>query len=109
MTLKADMTTDLATFFNTDEFGESVTYTPSGGAGKTITIDFEDEDRASQTPAPPGDEMVILVKYSDATAAGRGDAFTIDSVTWYLESIVGGGPEEGIWHIKVTRSTRRSL
>ena len=110
MSFKTDIAADLAAvFFNPLEFGESVTYTPSGGAAKTITICYADENLAIQTPQPPGDSMIILVQYTDATAPGRGDSFTIHSATWYLEGITAGGPEEGIWHIRVTRSARRDI
>lgn len=110
MTLKTDMATDLTNvFFNADEFSESATYTASGSAAATITIGFEEENLAMQNPQPPGDSMVILVKYSDATSLGRGDSFSINSVTWYLDEIVSGGRAEGIWHVRVTRSARRDL
>lgn len=110
MTFKTEIAADLTSvFFNAIEFAESVTYTPNGAAAKTIAICFGDEDLAAQTPAPPGDSMIILVQYADATAPGRGDKFTIDSVTWYLDAIVGGGRVEGIWQICVTRSARRDI
>lgn len=110
MTLKDQIAADLtAVFFNSDEFGESATYTSSGGVAKTITICFGDEDLAAQTPAPPGDTMIIMVQYTDALTPRKGDTFTIDGVTWNLDRIAAGGPEEGIWHIRVTRSARRDI
>lgn len=109
MTLKTQILADLPVFFNVDEFAESVTYTPKGAAAKTVTICFGAEDPAAQTPAPPGDAMVILVKYADAAAPTTGDTFLIDGVTWNLSGIVSGGPEAGIWQIRVTRSARRDI
>ena len=76
MTLKADMTTDLAAFFETDEFAESVTYTAKGSTGKSIDVILTDEDPAIEATIPPGDRMVILAKYADITAPRRGDTFT---------------------------------
>lgn len=107
MTFKTDMATDLTTFFNANEFGESVTYTPATGAASTITICFEDENLSSQAAPTPSDTMTVLVKYTDVTAPARGDKLTINSVTWYLESITAGGRAEGIWHLLLTRSARR--
>jgi len=109
MTLKADLTTDLTAFFATDEFAESVTFTPATGTAKTVSICFEAEDLATQSPQPPGDEMIILVQYADVSAPARGDVYTINAASWYHDEIVGGGRAEGIWHLRVTRSARRDL
>jgi hypothetical protein len=103
---------DLANvFFNPDELGKSVIYTPSGGAGVAITVIPVGEDLSGQVPAPPVDMMVILVQYTDAAAPAHGDTYAnpLTGVTWYHEEIVSGGPESGIWHIRVTRSARRDL
>ena len=109
MTLAADMTTDLAVFFNTNEFAESVSYTAKGGAAKTITVIPSDEDPAIEATIPPGDRMIVLAKYADITAPRRGDTFTINSETWYVVGEPAGGRAEGIWHIEVSRSARRQL
>lgn len=110
MSLKTQIAADLAAaniWFDVDAFAESVTYTPAGGIAKTITIIPDAEDPASQTPAPPGDSMIILARSSEVTAPGRGDAYTIDTVTWYHEEIVSGGPKSGVYHIMLSRSARR--
>lgn len=108
MTFKTQLAADLNNvFFNTDEFAESITYTPAGGTAKTITAICNVEDPASQTPAPPGDSMIILARSSEVTAPGRGDTYTIDTVTWYHEEIVSGGPKSGVYHIGLSRSARR--
>jgi hypothetical protein len=109
MTLKADLTTDLTTFFNTDEFAESVTYTATGVAAKTIKVILDKEDPTIQATTPPGDSMIILAKYADITAPRRGDTFTINSETWYVIGDPQGGRAEGIWHIEASRSARRQL
>ena len=109
MTLKADMTTDLAVFFETDEFAEAVTYTAKGSTGKSIDVILTDEDPAIEATIPPGDRTVILAKYADITAPRRGDTFTINSETWYVVGEPAGGRAEGIWHIEVSRSARRQL
>jgi hypothetical protein len=104
--LAADLS---SVFFNAAEFAVAATYTPKGGLATPITICFADEDLASTTPQPPGDEMVILVRYSEVAAPLQGDKFTIRSVDWNLKGVLAGGREEGIWHIAVTRSVRRSI
>jgi hypothetical protein len=109
MTLKTDLTTDLTTFFNMDEFAESVTYTATGVAAKTITVILDKEDPTIQSVTPPGDRMIIWAKYADITAPRKGDTFTINSETWYVTGEPAGGRAEGIWHIEVSRSARRNL
>jgi hypothetical protein len=109
MTLAADLVTDLSVFFNTSEFAESVTYTATGAAARTITVILTAEDPAIQTPAPPGDSMIILAKYADIAAPRRGDTFTINSETWYVVGDPQGGRAEGIWYIEVSRSARRRV
>lgn len=98
-----------AVFFNVNEFAELITYTPNGGAAKYINIVPAAEDLAGQTPAPPGDTMVIMAKYSDIASPGRGDTFILNTVTWYFVELVGGGRMEGVWHIRISRSARRSV
>jgi hypothetical protein len=98
-----------AVFFNAAEFAVAATYTPKGGLATPITICFAEEDLAATTPQPPGDEMVILVRYSEVATPLQGDKFTIRSVGWNLKGVIAGGREEGIWRIAVTRSARRVL
>ena len=109
MTFKTQLATDMDAFFNTDEFAESVTYTPFGGSAQTITARLTDEDPTIQTPAPSKDSAILIVKYSDSTAPAKGDTFTINSETWYLVEIVQGGRSEGVWHLRISRSARRDL
>lgn len=104
--LAADLS---SVFFNAAEFAVAATHTPKGGLAAPITICFADEDLAATTPQPPGDEIVILVRYSEVATPLQGDKFTIRTVDWNLKSVISGGREEGIWHIAVTRSARRDI
>ena len=106
MTLATQMTTDLAAFFNTSDFAESVTYTAKGGAGTTIKVILAEEDGTLQGATAPGDNMVVWAKYSDISNPQRGDTFTINSATWYAVEILGGGRGESVWRIRVSRSLR---
>jgi len=110
MTFQSDLATDLSeVFFNTEEFSEEIVYTPSGGEASTIDVIVSQEDPTIQTPAPPGDTMIVAAKYADIASPGRGDTFTINSETWNFVGIVGGGRAEGVWHIRVSRSARRDV
>jgi len=109
MTLKTQMTSDLSAFFNVNEFAEIITYTPSGGAGVSITGILEETDPSIMDVAPPADSMVLHVLYSDVSDPQRGDTFTISSETWYLIENIGGGSHEGIWKLLVSRSDKRRI
>lgn len=104
--LSADMTN---VFFNQAEFADPATYMQVGGMTKAITICYGDEDPGAMAVQPPGDSLIILVKYSDISAPLRGDKFWINAETWYLEEVISGGRPEGLWHIRITRSARRNL
>ena len=58
MTLKTNMLTDLgAVFYDTDEFADTVSYTPAGGGVVTVTIIPEEQDPSIMADAPPGDDI----------------------------------------------------
>lgn len=108
VTFKMQLAADLTeVFFNSDEFAEEAVYTPYGGVAKAVDLILSQEDPAIQTPAPPGDTMVVLAKFADIALPGRGDTFLINAETWFFVENVGGGRAEGIWHIRVSRSARR--
>ena len=88
MTLKELMTSDLAAFFNTDEFAESITYTPKGGEAATISA-IVMRDAPRQEPYVRGEETAtceIIVKISDIATPQHGDTFTLsDSEIWEFD------------------------
>lgn len=110
MTFKSQIAADLtATFFNPLEFGEAATYTPAGGTAKPITVIPDEEDYASQAAPPPGDSEIYQVQVTDIAAPTKGDSMVVGGVTLYFVAILSGGPQEGIWHIRFTRSARRDI
>ncbi|MFH1616657.1 MAG: hypothetical protein ABIG61_16435 [Planctomycetota bacterium] len=109
MTLKTQMTSDLSVFFNTDEFAETITYTPSGGEAVSISAILEDMDPSIMDVPPPADSMLLSVKYSDISSPGRGDTFTISEETWYLVKNLGGGYYDGTWKLLISRSDKRRI
>ena len=91
MTLKTQMTADLAAFFNSDEFAETVTYTPAGGEATSIT-GIITKDQFFQEPYVRGENMAgceIAVKASEVAAPQHGDTFVIGSDTWDLDPTRG--------------------
>jgi len=109
MTLKTDTISDLATFFNTDEFAETITYTPSGGTAISITAIREEMDPSIMSEAPPGDSIILLVKSADVSNPQRGDSFIINNETWYLIRNLGGGSPADVWKLEISRSDKRRL
>lgn len=82
MSLKDHLVTDLATFFDTDDFAESVTYD-----GGTITALIE----RLQDPAFGADTATranLTLKASDVPGIAFGDTLTFDSAPWIVEGIL---------------------
>ena len=78
MTLKKQMAADLSVFFDTDEFAESIIYTPTGDFARTIPAIRIDGERLE--PYVRGDETatcVYQVKISDVKNPQHNDRFTI--------------------------------
>lgn len=94
MTLKTQITSDLATFFNTDEFADSATYTPaeyvhvhSLGTNNTSTINgilFKDfvivNNEEAHLP-------IFECATSDVSSATHGDKLTINEVDYLVVGI----------------------
>jgi len=109
MAFTDQLTTDLnEIFYNTDEFAESVTYTPRTGSPFSAKIIRQDQD-ASLNPESPGDRMEIRIRTSQLTTPNIGDRLTIGGETWQVIEIIGGGPSELEWFLGLTRSERRLL
>ena len=92
MTLKTQLTTDLPVFYNTDEFAETVSYTPIGGAAVDISA-IVTREGAHQEPYVRGPSTAIgsvMVKKSDVSNPQHGDTYVFDSQTWEHD------PENGV-------------
>lgn len=51
MTFAADILTDLDTLLDTDEFAESITYYPTGGEARSITVTVSRQDQRQDDQA----------------------------------------------------------
>lgn len=83
MTLAADILTDLTAFFNTDEFAVSATYTPSGGAAKTIKVIWDKDDAALMGMS--GTLITLIAKTSDVSAAKPKETVAIGGTTYKIK------------------------
>jgi hypothetical protein len=119
MTLKTDMITDMATFFNTGEFAEAVTYTPSGGSpvSRNAIVDREGLQEAGHFP---GFQSAIIRMFiaSDSTygvnAVTYGDTVSITNPagtaqTWYVHPELEAVERDGVWELFLTRDSRPDL
>ncbi|MCK5601376.1 hypothetical protein KAR91_05900 [Candidatus Pacearchaeota archaeon] len=91
MTLKTQMTSDLETFFNSDEFAETISYTPKSGDAVDITA-IVTYAEPLQEPYVRGEETAtceIEVKASDVESPQYGDIFIFDSATWEFDPVLG--------------------
>ena len=84
-------------------FGESITYTPAGESGQTITA-IVDRDAYEIEPLADGRGVMkrarLSVSAADITPAVN-DGVTLDSLAWTVESIEG--PEGGMYDLVIAR------
>lgn len=93
-TFTDQLTTDLAAFFNADEFAESVSYTPSGGSATAITV-LWDQPWDLSSPEDIGmssDTIMVLAKTSDVSAARRDETIVRGATTYKIKSV---RPQDG--------------
>lgn len=101
MTLKTQITADLSSFFNADEFAESVNYTPDGGDLVAITAIVMREGTHQETfiRGPETATATIMVKKTEVTTPQQGDLFTFDSQNWRPSPEIGTTYEDDDTHI----------
>jgi len=115
VTLAADMATDAASILITDEIGETVTYTPSGGSPKAIVAEIDRDnlgpDAQLRGVATQGVRIKILrdATLGIATPQDGKDLVSIPkhrgsgtNVTYRLERTLTNSTP-GIWHLSLTK------
>ena len=76
------------------DFGESVTYTPSGGSASTITGIFDKEYQAVDTGGEVAfavEQARLAVKTSDVANAAEGDSVVISGVNYIVRVVMNDG------------------
>jgi hypothetical protein len=102
MTLKAQLTTDLSVFFDTNEFAETVTYNAAPIIGiPDYGADQDSNDSDSMTKA------TIFVKASDVPAPKYRDTVIINSIVWNVLNITEG--DGYVWKLNLYRDERPHL
>lgn len=94
----------IADFFDTDSFGQSATYTPSGGSASSITIIFDNEFSLSNVIGSiyENTNPMALCKTSDVSGATNGATLVTGSVTY---NVIGVQPD-GTGFTKLILSTQ---
>jgi len=99
VTLKTQMETDLAAFFNTDEHADSITY---AGASIDAVIDYE--ENPNDQPGSTTQTAILFVKQSDVTAPAYRDAVVNGSDTWRVRRVLEGDGD--VWKLAIERDMR---
>ena len=106
MTLGDQFATDVANvFINTDEFAETITYTPTGEAGVSVTAVVERLEGQSQDYVD-GDaatyQAMVHVSVASVASPAVGDTVTFDGLDWAVVGMLPG--DAGLHTLRVERS-----
>lgn len=99
------MDNPISEFFETTDFAQSVTYTPSGGSSVSILGIFDNEFSLNDISEMGYQNMnpYITCKTSDVNNATNGDTFVISSVTYYVIGVQPDGT--GITRIILSKNS----
>ena len=106
MTHKTEMTTDLAVFFNGDEFAETVTY---NGTDITASVEYGE----GETGGSAARRATLFVKKSDVTLPTYRDTVVIGSEKWRVfedsaqEAVISG--DDYVWEIPIFLNERPTM
>lgn len=110
-TFKEQMESDLAVFFNTEEFGQAAIFSPAVGAQKDCTIVLEAGDGLEMTAIgdTPGAVGRISAKVSEVETPDPGDYFTITETleAWRVVRVVRRDSQ--VVTLEVARETRMGV
>ena len=86
--------TERAVFLSTSDFGQTATYTPSGGSASTINGIFDNGDGFVDFGGSVGvtsDNPQFACRTSDVSSASEGDALVTGSVNYTVREILDDG------------------
>ena len=105
MTIAEIMAADLAA---TESDGESLTYTPSGGAGVAVTGWFVEEDPV-ESSVRDGEVRTrtarVWIPVASVAQPAAGDTVTKGSETWSVETF--RPIADAVWQIRLSRAESR--
>lgn len=86
--------TERSAFLSTDDFGQSATFTPSGGSSSTISGIFDAADGLVDLGGRVGitsDSPQFHCRTSDVSSAAEGDALVTGGVTYAVRDVIDDG------------------
>lgn len=92
--MAVETATELAVFFDADDFGVAATYTPSGGSPATINGIFDNEFfevEAGGEIAVAMEQPRFTCRTSDVSTAAEGDSITINSIAYTVRVVQSDG------------------
>ena len=92
--MAVETATELAVFFDADEFGVAATYTPSGGSTATVNGIFDNEFfevEAGGEIAVAMEQPRFTCRTSDVSTAAEGDSITINSIAYTVRVVQSDG------------------
>lgn len=99
-TLKEQMVTDMAVFYNEDEFADAAVYTPVSGAVVDPCPIFVDHDALIQADGYDVNVATlgttVTAQVSDVGTVNRGDTFTLESGTVYTVQRIERYSQDGL-------------
>jgi len=92
--MAVETATELAIFFDVDDFGTAATYTPDGGSASTVNGIFDDPQASRNAtdllditiPAPQ-----FVCRTSDVASVAEGDALVVNSVSYTIRVVLTDG------------------
>lgn len=101
------MASDMAVFYNADEFAESVTYTAKGSAGVSITAIITRDSELLEPYVGRGEDNAmseIRVQKTEVPTPQYGDKFTFGGRDWWFDPARGASYEDdNEWVIQLER------
>lgn len=92
--MAVETATELAIFFDVDDFGTAATYTPVGGAASTVNGIFDDPQASRNAtdmlditiPAPQ-----FVCRTSDVASVSEGDSLVVGGVSYIIRVTLTDG------------------
>jgi len=92
--MAVETATELAIFFDADDFGVAASYTPQGGAAVTINGIFDNEFfevAAGGEVAVAMEQPRFACRTSDVSSAAEGDSITINTINYTIRVVQSDG------------------
>ena len=104
MGFKDDLTADLSIFFNTDEFAETIAYTPVNGTLKNIPAIVDLLEDLGDDTLGKAKLIEVIIKKDDIETPVYRDSIVIGGNEYYVSTVSEG--EGYVWRLLARRDFR---